>query len=109
MTEYLDLVFCDCWNFEKRKRFCLLCCLETESSPLQPMIVIIKEVPVSCITVGYFCLVELSHWLIYQTQGLDCSLVQEGPFPGAAMATRQMSVCTGVCFSITLDADSISA
>lgn len=73
------------------------------------MIVIIKEVPVSCITVGYFCLVELSHWLIYQTQGLDCSLVQEGPFPGAAMATRQMSVCTGVCFSITLDADSISA
>lgn len=32
------------------------------------MIVIIKEVPVSCITIGYFCLVELSHWLIYQTQ-----------------------------------------
>lgn len=91
-----------------------MCCLETESSPLELMIVFIKEVPVSCITVscitvGYFCLVELSHWLIYQTQGLDCSLVQEGPFPGAAMATRQMSVCTGVCFSITLDADSISA
>lgn len=60
MTEYLDLVFCDCWNFEKRKRFCLLCCLETESSPLELMIVFIKEVPVSCITVscitvGYFC------------------------------------------------------
>lgn len=114
MTEYLDLVFCDCWNFEKEKDF-VFCVvwrlnrLETESSPLQLMIVIIKEVPVSCITVGYFCLVELSHWLIYQTQGLDCSLVQEGPFPGAAMATRQMSVCTGVCFSITLDADSISA
>lgn len=41
--------------------------------------------------------------------GFVCSLVQEGPFPGGAMATRQMSVCTGVCFSITLDPDSISA
>lgn len=60
-------MFCDRWNFKKEKD-CVLCWLETESSPLQLTIVIIKEVSTSRITVGYLCVVELPHWLIYQTQ-----------------------------------------
>lgn len=60
-------MFCDSWNFKKEKDS-VLCWLETESSPLQLTIVIIKEVSTSCITVGYLCVVELPHWLIYQTQ-----------------------------------------